>query len=70
MRTLVVGTSDLGDASIGRDYEDRRQIALEGSIQPRETLDIQHVYLKQQYTDNTERPNKNRANILPENSRS
>lgn len=45
MRTLVVGSPDLRDASVGRDDQHRRQVTLESAIEPREALDVQHVHL-------------------------
>lgn len=42
---LVVGPPDLGDASVGCDDQHRREVALEGAVEPREALYIQHVHL-------------------------
>lgn len=43
---LVVGAPDLSDASVGRDNEHRREVALESTVEPRKALNVEHVHLK------------------------
>ena len=45
VRRLVVGSSDLGDSSVGGHDNDWGLVAFESSIQEREALDVEHMDL-------------------------
>jgi len=45
VRTLIVGTSDLGDTTVGGHHDDGCLIRLERSVQEREALNIEHMDL-------------------------
>lgn len=45
MRTLIVGTSDLGDTTIGGHHDNWCLVRLERSVQEREAFNIEHMDL-------------------------
>lgn len=46
MRTLVVGTPDPSDSTVGSHDYYGRHLILQRPIEERETLQVQHVHLK------------------------
>lgn len=45
MRGLIVGSSDLSDASVGGHDDDGGLVRLKGSVQEREALNVKHMHL-------------------------
>ncbi len=45
MALLVVGGHSLGDAPVGGENEDGRHVTLEGAVEEREALNVEHVHL-------------------------
>ena len=45
MRRLHISSSDLTDAPVGSEHDDRSQVALQCSIEVGEALDVKHVHL-------------------------
>ena len=45
VRGSVGGASDGSDTSVGGHYQHRRQLLLQGAVNPRETFQVQHVNL-------------------------